>query len=470
MDRGLRRVRAVLAVAAIAAAAGCQTIGPAPAPGPAPSPSPAAVEDSGAGRANPPRVATSRGPLDPRRSAGVVARAEKGAASDLLARHLAAIEHLVEAPLRTGNAVRILVDGPQTHAAMRDAIARATDHVNLGTYIFEDDALGAQIAALLIAKRARGVRVNLMVDGVGSISTPRSFFESLEKAGIAVCLYNPVNPMPLNLLRANNRNHRKILVVDGRTGFTGGINISSVYASGSFSGGGRGAPEKDGWRDTHLEARGPVVADLQKYFLDPWREQCGEPQPAQYFPRIGAAGDKVMRVIAGEPGRNEVYAALLSAFDRAEQRIWLTVGYFVPDPRMLAALTGAARRGVDVRLALPGVSDFWAPLYAGRSHYDELLAAGVRIWERHDSLLHAKTAVVDSVWSTIGSTNLDWRSFVHNAEANAVVLGTDFGRQMERMFERDVDSSVEITHEMWARRGVAVRVKEWMARRWEYLL
>src|SRR5690606_27299493 len=121
-----------------------------------------------------------------------------------------------------------------------------------------------------------------------------------------------------------------------------------------------------------------------------------------------------MRVAAGEPGESEIYAALLSAIERADLRIYLTIGYFVPDPRTLQALEGAARRGVDVQLALPGVSDFWAPLYAGRSHYQTLLDAGVRIFERHDALLHAKTAVIDGVWSTVGSTNVDWRSFVHN--------------------------------------------------------
>ncbi|MCC7548873.1 MAG: hypothetical protein IT532_13990 [Burkholderiales bacterium] len=177
-----------------------------------------------------------------------------------------------------------------------------------------------------------------------------------------------------------------------------------------------------------------------------------------------------MRVAAGEPGESEIYAALLSAIERADTRIYLTMGYFVPDPRTMEALTGAARRGVDVQLALPGVSDFWEPLYAGRSNYQTLLDAGVRIFERHDAMLHAKTAVIDGVWSTVGSTNVDWRSFVHNAEANVIVLGVDFGGQMERLFRLDVEHSIEIDPVRWADRGIAARMKEWFARRWEYLL
>jgi cardiolipin synthase len=165
-----------------------------------------------------------------------------------------------------------------------------------------------------------------------------------------------------------------------------------------------------------------------------------------------------------------MYVALLSALDQAERRAWLTYGYFVPDPATVDALKRAAARGVDVRLVLPGFSDFWAPLYAGRSHYDELLGAKVRIFERHDALLHAKTAVIDGVWSSVGSTNLDWRSFVHNYEADVIVLGDAFARSLERLFDLDVQASHEITPEAWARRGVVDRAREWFARRWEYLL
>jgi cardiolipin synthase A/B len=314
------------------------------------------------------------------------------------------------------------------------------------------------------------VRVNLLYDGVGSLGTPVEYFERLRQAGVQVCEYAPVNPLRATRgWQLNNRDHRKILVVDGATGFTGGINISSVYLSGSFARR-RKPPVQDGWRDTHVEVRGPAVHDLQQLFVQTWEDQCGGMDQADYFPTIRPAGDKVVRVIAGQPGDNEVYAALLSAIERAQRSVYLTVGYFVPDPRTLEALERAALRGVDVRLALPGVSDFWAPLHAGRSHYSRLLASGVRIYERRDALLHAKTAVIDGVWSTVGSTNVDWRSFALNAEANVEVLDAAFAARMQELFWTDLQHSVEITATAWESRSAGQRLKEWFARQWEYLL
>lgn len=417
------------------------------------------------------RVHGARGPLAPAQARRVLLRLEQESPGDLLERHLRDVDKIVQAPLRVGNGAQLLVDGPATHAAMFEAMERARDHINLETYIIESDEVGLRTGELLIRKRRAGVQVNLIYDSVGSMNTPREYFERLRDGGIGVCEYNPVNPLRARGdWRINNRDHRKILVVDGRVAFTGGINISSVYSSGSFSRRRPKSPVESGWRDTHIEARGPVVADMQKLFLDTWREQCGAVAQAGYFPRLERQGKTLMRVIAGEPGESEIYPSLLSAIQRAQYRAYFTVGYFVPDPRTLAALKEAAGRGVDVRLALPGVSDFWAPLHAGRSHYEELLGAGVRVYERHDALLHAKTAVIDGVWSTVGSTNVDWRSFVHNAEANLVVLGEDFGERMEALFQLDTERSVEISAQAWNGRGVGPRMKEWFARQWEYFL
>ena len=165
-----------------------------------------------------------------------------------------------------------------------------------------------------------------------------------------------------------------------------------------------------------------------------------------------------------------MYAALLAAIGEARSRVWLTFGYFVPDPRIKQALVDAARRGVDVVLVLPGYSDFWAPVNAGRSHYAELLAAGVKIYEWEEALMHAKTALIDSRWSSVGSTNLDWRSFVHNYEADLIVYGEDFAREMEQRFRLDVKAAKRIDADEWARRGAKQKLKEWVARQWEYLL
>ena len=250
----------------------------------------------------------------------------------------------------------------------------------------------------------------------------------------------------------NQRDHRKLLIVDGRIAFLGGINISSVYSGGSFSRAARSdAPAASApWRDTHLQVEGPVVAEFQKLFLATWEKQKGEAlAPRDYFPQPASKGKEVVRAIGSSPDEpySLIYATLISAIGSAETSVYLTNAYFVPDPQLLAALKDAAQRGVDVKLILPGHTDFWLVFHAGRSHYAELLRGRVKIYERRDALLHSKTAVIDGVWSTVGSTNLDWRSFLHNDEVNAVILGQEFGGQMQAMFDADLAASDRITLE-----------------------
>jgi cardiolipin synthase len=272
----------------------------------------------------------------------------------------------------------------------------------------------------------------------------------------------------------NQRDHRKLLVVDGRIAFLGGINISSVYSGGSFSLRSKVRPDgKLPWRDTDLQLEGPVVAELQKLFIETWEKQDGEPLAARdYFPAAERAGSEVVRAIGSSPDEpySLIYATLISALGSAETEIWLTNAYFVPDPQLLAALKDAVARGVDVKLLLPSSTDSWLVLHAGRAYYTELLTAGVKIHERRNALLHVKTAVIDGVWSTVGSTNLDWRSFLHNEEVNAVVLGIGFGDRMRAAFLTDLAESDEITLEEWRRRSLKVRFKELLGRMWEYWL
>ena len=397
----------------------------------------------------------------------------------LLSYHLETLKDQRVAPLVRGNEAQLLVDGPQTHAAMFAAIERARDHVNLQSYILEGDEVGEKLANVLLRKAAQGVKVNVLYDSVGSMNTPKEYFNRLRDAGVQVCEFNPVNPSrAAGGWEINNRNHRKILVVDGRAAFTGGINISSTYSSGSRSTRlphqvKKGEESARGWRDTHVRVEGPAVARFQRLFLDAWAlEDCGPYADANYYPALAARGTKSMRVLQSDPAaqRSEMYGALHSALGNARQRAWLTVGYFVPDPETLQALAAAARRGVDVRLVLPGFSDFWAPIYAGRSHYDDLLSAGVRIYEWREALMHAKTVVIDAVWASVGSTNLDWRSFVHNYEADLVVYDPSFAAELERRFRQDIRDSVEVKLEQWRARGAAERVKEWLARQFETLL
>jgi len=328
---------------------------------------------------------------------------------------------------------------------------------------------------VLMAKQQQGVQVNLIRDSAGTISTPPAFFETLATSGIRVLEFNPLNPLlARKAWELNQRDHRKLLIVDGRTAFLGGINISSVYSGGSFAQSSRARPDASpAWRDTDLQLRGPVVAELQKMFIATWQAQKGAPLASKdYFPRPETAGRQVVRAIGSSPEEpySLIYATLLSAIASAETSVHLTNAYFVPDPQLLAALEAAAGRGVDVKLILPSKTDSWLVFHAGRNYYDRLLRAGVKIYERRGVILHSKVALIDGVWATVGSTNLDWRSFLHNHELNAVVLGTEFGSQVQAMFAKDLAESEAITLERWQNRSLDLRVKELFARAWEYWL
>jgi len=436
-----------------------------------------------------PTVVGARGPLSRERAKAVLARLSAQGDTDLLARHAAIEEEVSGAPLTLGNAATLLNDGPAAYASMFDAIAAARDHVNVEFYIIDDDDIGRRFSEALLRKAAEGVAVNLMYDSAGSIDTPRAFFDRLRAGGVKVLEYNPVNPLKARGdWRVNNRNHRKVVIVDGQVGYTGGINISGVYSHGSAPGSGSSgarAPTRSkgdstpadsnapGWRDTNVRLEGPVIAQLQRMFMDTWTKQHGEPLPSRnWFPQPRRAGSTPARIVASGPGDGlpAIYVSLVSAILNAEKSVHITMAYFVPDPQTIEALTGAAARGVDVTLVLPSYTDFWAVFHAGRSHYAELLDAGVKIYERQETLLHAKNVVIDGVWSTVGSSNMDWRSFLHNEELNAVILGEGFGNAMEAMFQRDLADSTAIDPESWARRPLSVRMKEWAARFWEYWL
>jgi cardiolipin synthase len=264
------------------------------------------------------------------------------------------------------------------------------------------------------------------------------------------------------------------MVVDGKMAFTGGINISSTYANSSFFRS-RRKPEKNGnqkvgWRDTHIKIEGPAVAALQYSFIDNWvRQAAGDLPKADYFPLLSAAGDKMVRVLASEPDHDSsIYKSLLVAINEAKKSIHITVAYFVPDQQVIDALCAAAKRGVDVKLVLPGVSDHSLVFHAGQGFYEPLLENGVKIYQLQVAVLHAKTAVIDSAWATIGSANMDRRSFMHNYELNVVVMDPAFGRDMESAFNEDLRDSKEVTRDQWHQRPLSDRFMEWVGRMAEY--
>lgn len=413
-----------------------------------------------------PRISSIRGVLSAKQSSAILERLKRTAGpTDILERQIAVNEAITGSPLIKGNRITLLEDGPATFAAIIKTIENARHSVNMETFIFEADDAGRKIADLLIRKRAEGVRVNLMYDSVGALHTPAQFFDDLRKNGINVVEFNPINPLKTSRKwRLTLRDHRKILVVDGRTAITGGVNISGVYSS-KFIGEEGGKPRLP-WRDTDILIEGPAVAEFQKIFLRAWEAQKGPKLEAtSYFPEQKEVGKNLVQVITNRPGERgrTTFIMYISAVAFAEKYIHLTASYFVPDGQMIKALQEAARSGVDVKIVLPKKSDQNLALYAGRYYYDELLDAGVKLYERRDAILHAKTAVIDGVWATVGSTNLDFQSFSNNFEVNAVILSPEFAAEMERMFERDLAQSDRITKEDWGSRPLGSRMKEWFS-------
>jgi cardiolipin synthase len=386
----------------------------------------------------------------------------------LLDYHLAAMRDLGAPPLLTGNSVELLNDGPRTYQAMFTAIAGARHYVFVESFIFEEAVHEhRKLSTLLREARQRGVHVYVIYDAIGSLTTDSEFLESLGQAGVRLCAFNPVNPLDERFAGLNHRDHRKIVVVDGHEAFAGGINFSRAYRIASRQLKGRGFSRQQaidqGWRDTHVGIRGPGARHLEQLFRDTWkRAECeGELQPA-YSGEVRSAGDTLLQIVASTPDneRNVVYATLLSVITYAQKSIDVTMAYFVPDDNLENALKDAARRGVEVRLLLPSYSDFSGVFYAGRAHYQGLLDAGVRLYELETAFLHSKSIVVDGVWSSVGSTNFDWRSFVHNDEISVCVIGEAFARQMSRTFEADLADSREITRASWKKRGFKERFRE----------
>jgi cardiolipin synthase len=373
------------------------------------------------------------------------------------------IERLADAPLYRDNDVELLLDGPQTHGAMLEAIASAEHHVHLETYILADDEVGNRFADALASKAREGVRVRLIFDAIGSRGGEDGFWARLEDAGVAVREFNPPDPIQdQNPFDIDTRDHRKLLIVDGRVAFTGGINIDRNYVRASDVVGGES--RTSGWRDTHIQIEGPAVAAFQQLFVDLW-EQLDEPIEQPYSPPPSQLdrGNTLVRVLSslgGDDEPSEIWVAYQAAAKVAADRIWITQSYFAPDDELVAAITEAASRGVDVRILVAGFSDSQLLLNASRAYYADLLAAGVRVYESQEQIMHAKTMVVDGYWSTVGSSNLDYLSFLHNHEANAVILGEKFAAQLEDVFLADLENAVQIEAGRWSERSMWQRIKE----------
>jgi len=412
----------------------------------------------------PRRIVSSKGLLSPQKSNAIMERLKKSVnPTDILERYTAVVESVTESPLTKGNKVTLLIDGPATYAAMFEVIRNAKDHINLETFIIENDEIGKKFTDLLLKKRAEGVQVNIIYDSVGSITTPESFFKRLRDGGIQVVEFNPVSPLKVpGRWFLMSQDHRKILIADGKVAIIGGINISNVYST-RLSGSKKVKGEPLHWRDTDIQIEGPAVTEVQKLFLETWQKQKGPTLAGHnYLPDQKESGKVLVRIVGSTPGSDNritfiVYAA---AITYAEHSIHLTNAYFIPDDQTLDAFKDAARRGVDVKIILPSTTDSSLVISAARHHYSGLLKAGVKIYERRTVLLHAKTAVIDGVWSTVGSTNLDYLSLLSNDEINAVVLGREFAVEMERIFVSDLAQSDQIQIDKWEKRPLSQKIKE----------
>jgi cardiolipin synthase len=413
----------------------------------------------------PRQIVSSKGLLSPERSKAIMERLKRSVnPTDILQRHIVVEESVSESPLTKGNKVTLLSDGQATYAAMFKTIENARDHINLESYIIEYDETGRKFADLLLKKQAEGVQVNLIYDSVGSMNTPASFFQRLRDGGIQVVGFNPINPLKAReKWGLTHRDHRKILIADGKVAIVGGINISKVYSGSPFK---RKQNKKTPihWRDTDIQIQGPAVAEFQKLFLETWLKQKGPKlSERNCFPDLKEEGNALVRVIGSTPGQDNriTFIVYVSAITFAEHSIHMTNSYFIPDDQIVKALTDAAERGVDVKIILPGITDSKLALYAQRYYYSELLKSGVKLYEHSTSLLHAKTAVVDKVWSTVGSTNMDFLSLLNNDEVNAVILSREFAVEIEKMFVRDLADSRQIQWDEWKKRPLLPKIREW---------
>ena len=390
---------------------------------------------------------------------------------DALQRQAAAHEPVSDCPLVAGNAVRLLDSGGAVLAAMFAAIAAARDSINMEYYELEDvHAAGTSLGALLLRKLGEGVRVAIVYDAVGSDDTPDAFFDRLTRAGAAILEFRPINPLRRHFgWHLNDRDHRKILVVDGAVAFLGGVNLSRVYEN-PRSAGTPANRDQAFWYDAAIRIEGPVVAEVQKLFYHTWQRHGGDRLRAcEDFPALAPAGEETIRTDGSAPRekRQLYYASLHAALAAARSHVLLATGYFVPTHHEWKLIGGAARRGVTVDLVLAGYTDVSGAMHAARALYGRLLRRGVRIHELHDGMLHAKVATIDGAWVAIGSSNLDRRSYAYNNEIDAIVLGRRFAGEVEAMLRDWIGRAEPITLDGWRGRSAHEVAGELLARVWE---
>ena len=376
------------------------------------------------------------------------------------------IERIFKQKFSLATSVELLWEGEDSFQTIFDTIDRAERFICLQFYIFKDDDTGTGLSELLRGKSREGVKVYVLYDHFGSLGTPRSFWRGMRQEGIKIKASHPFKwTAPFTYV---HRDHRKLIVVDSKRAFTGGLNIANEYSGFHLR------RRSRGWRDTGILLEGPIVNELFNAFRKSWSTWGGEKisfnrkseeshgsSSSRRGDGEGENGIPVLPIFSySREGRKRMRTLLRYSIDHAQTRILLTTAYFIPSRRLIEKLEAAVKRGVGVRLLVPGKSDIPAASYAGRAFFSRLLKSGIEIYTYLGEMLHAKTYLFDDCWSIIGSTNLDYQSFVYNDEGNVGILDSAFALKMTGIFEEDLKNSIKMDEETWRKRPIAEKIKE----------
>tara|TARA_R110002012_G_scaffold321944_1_gene552610 strand:- start:55800 stop:57254 length:1455 start_codon:yes stop_codon:yes gene_type:complete len=389
---------------------------------------------------------------------------QSGIISDHYEQLIAYIQNSGISPLTANNEIKLLMNGEEKFPELLGALEKATSHIHMEYYIYENDVTGNQVAELLIKKAKEGVEVRFMYDDFGSHSLDKSFIKKLNEAGVQTVPFYKIKWYALGN-RLNYRNHRKIIIIDTSVGFIGGINISDKYRNDT--------PLKDHlfWRDTHLKVTGQATAQLQYLFICDWNF-CS-PNKLAYssvyfkdYTQNKTIGKEAMQIAASGPDSAQpvIFYSLLKAINRAKKRIFITSPYFIPGESLMDALIIAIQSGLDVRILIPGISDSKMVNAAANAYYTELLRYGAKIYQYNKGFVHAKTMVIDDDLAIIGSANMDYRSFDLNFEVNAMVYSQKVAGQLADVFENDLIASTKINATDWLNRPKRVHLWEKVVR------
>jgi len=372
------------------------------------------------------------------------------------------LEALTDAPIVGGNKIDVLHNGDAIFPAMLREIKNAKSSITFAQYLLKGGSLAREFARSFAERCQAGIKVYILLDSHGSSEAPEEIPAMMSNAGCQLQYFRRIRApqvvLPWKLVQYNYRNHRRILVIDGRIGFTGGYGISDAWM-----GDGR---TPDHWRDTNVRVEGPAVKFLQAAFTESWLETTGNLLGGdEFFPRLEPQGKTPLQFVKSSPvgGSFQNYLLYLLSITSAKKSILITNSYFIPDDRMIEALLEATARGVRVIVLVPGKIDFKITYRASRRHYGEMLLGGVEIFEYSPALLHSKTMVVDGVWATIGSTNFDNRSFALNEELNLALYDKTVAQGLEERFADDLKHSRKITYEEWDARGIKEKLFELFA-------